>query len=144
MFLVPMTRSASPLARSFDRLFDDDFDRFFSLSESAGARSAALDVAESERDYTVTLDVPGVAKDDVKISIDGKRVSIEAQQRKEADKKDGERIVYRERSVARFSRAVTLPAELDEATSTAKLENGVLTLTLAKKQPAQPRRITVN
>ena len=144
MFLVPMTRSASPLARSFDRLFDDDFDRFFSLSESAGARSAALDVAESERDYTVTLDVPGVAKDDVKISIDGKRVSIEAQQRKEADKKDGERIVYRERSVASVSRAITLPAEVDDATSTAKLDNGVLTLTLAKKQPVQPRRITIN
>jgi HSP20 family protein len=71
-------------------------------------------------------------------------VSIEAKARKQADKKDGERIVYRERSVASFSRAITLPAEVDEAASTAKLDNGVLTLTLAKKQPVQPRRITIN
>jgi HSP20 family protein len=142
MFLVPLTRSASPLARSFDRLFDD---RFFGLSEPAsGARSAALDVAETERDYTVTLDVPGVAKDDVKISIDGKRVSVEAQVRKDAEKKDGERVVYRERSLASFSRSLTLPAEVDEAASSAKLDQGVLTLTLAKKQAAQARRITVN
>jgi HSP20 family protein len=140
MFLVPMTRSTSPLARTFDRLFDD---RLFALAD-AGAARAALDVAESDTDYTVTLDVPGVAKDDVKISIEGKRVSIEAQARKQADKKDGERIVYRERSVASVSRAITLPAEVDEATSTAKLDNGVLTLTLAKKQPVQPRRITIN
>jgi HSP20 family protein len=140
MLLVPMTRSASPLARTFDRLFDD---RLFALPE-AGAGRAALDVAESDTDYTVTLDVPGVAKDDVKISIEGKRVSIEAKARKQADKKDGERIVYRERSVASFSRAITLPAEVDEAASTAKLDNGVLTLTLAKKQPVQPRRITIN
>jgi HSP20 family protein len=140
MLLVPMTRSASPLARTFDRLFDD---RLFALPD-AGAGRAALDVAESDTDYTVTLDVPGVAKDDVKISIEGKRVSIEAKARKQADKKDGERIVYRERSVASFSRAITLPAEVDEAASTAKLDNGVLTLTLAKKQPVQPRRITIN
>jgi HSP20 family protein len=135
-----MTRSASPLPRTFDRLFDD---RLFALPD-AGAGRAALDVAESDTDYTVTLDVPGVAKDDVKISIEGKRVSIEAKARKQADKKDGERIVYRERSVASFSRAITLPAEVDEAASTAKLDNGVLTLTLAKKQPVQPRRITIN
>jgi HSP20 family protein len=140
MLLVPMSRSASPLARTFDRLFDD---RLFALPD-AGAGRAALDVAESDTDYTVTLDVPGVAKDDVKISIEGKRVSIEAKARKQADKKDGERIVYRERSVASFSRAITLPAEVDEAASTAKLDNGVLTLTLAKKQPVQPRRITIN
>jgi HSP20 family protein len=140
MLLVPMTRSASPLARTLDRLFDD---RLFALPD-AGAGRAALDVAESDTDYTVTLDVPGVAKDDVKISIEGKRVSIEAKARKQADKKDGERIVYRERSVASFSRAITLPAEVDEAASTAKLDNGVLTLTLAKKQPVQPRRITIN
>lgn len=143
MFLVPLTRSASPLARSFDRLFDD---RFFRLSSPAAgaARSAALDVAETDRDYTVTLDVPGVAKDDVKISIEGKRVSVEAQVRQDTEKKDGERIVYRERSLASFSRSVTLPAEIDEAASSARMDNGVLTLTLAKKQPAQARRITVN
>jgi HSP20 family protein len=142
MFLVPLSRSASPLARTFDRLFDE---RFFGLTDVApAARGGALDVAETERDYTLTLDVPGVAKEDVKIAIEGKRVSVEAQARKDEQKKEGERVVYRERSVASFSRSVTLPAEVDEAASSARLDNGVLTLTLVKKQPAQARRITVN
>jgi HSP20 family protein len=145
MFLVPVTRRSSDLARSFDRLFDDTFDRFFGATESpSGARSPALDVAESDGQYTVRLDMPGVAKDDVKISIDGNVVRVEAQARKDSEKKDGERIVYRERSVSSFARSFTLPSEIDEAASSAKLDNGVLTLTLGKRQAEPARRITVN
>ena len=75
MFLVPVTRSASDLARSFDRLFVDGFERFFAPAAQAGtgARIPALDVSESERTYTVRLDLPGVAKDDVKVAIEGRR-----------------------------------------------------------------------
>ncbi len=143
MFLVPVTRRSSDIARTFDRLLDDRF--FFSAAEAASrARHAALDVAESDTAYTVTLDVPGIAKDDVKISIDGKVVRVEAQAKAGSEKKDGERVLYRERSVSSVKRSFALPVEIDEAASTAKLDNGVLTLTLNKRQPAPARRITVN
>ena len=144
MFLVPVTRRSSDIARTFDRLFDDRF--FFSAAEAASRAGghAALDVAESETAYTVTLDVPGIAKDDVKISIDGKVVRVEAQAKADSEKKDGERVLYRERSVSSVKRSFALPVEIDEAASTAKLDNGVLTLTLNKRQPAPARRITVN
>jgi HSP20 family protein len=142
MFLVPVTRRSSDIARTFDRLFDD---RFFSAIEpSSRSRHAALDVAESEAAYTVTLDVPGIAKDDVTISIDGNVVRVEAQAKADGEKKDGERVLYRERSASSVKRSFTLPAEIDEGSSTAKLDNGVLTLTLNKRQPAPARRITVN
>ena len=144
MFLVPMTRNASELARSFDRLFDDSFDRFLSPSAPGAQRSPALDVAESDRAYTVKLDLPGVAKEDVKVAIDGRRVSVEAQARKDEEKKEGDRIVYRERSLASYARSFTVAAEIDQAESGAKLENGVLTLTLAKRNAPASARITVN
>lgn len=146
MFLVPMSRNASELARSFDRLFDDGFERFFApaAQPAAGARSPALDVAESEAGYTVKLDMPGVAKEDVKISIDGRRVSVEAQTRTEEEKKDGDRIVYRERSLASYSRAFTLASDIDQASSSAKLEHGVLTLTLAKRSATAASRLSVS
>ena len=86
MFLVPMTRRTSDWVRSFDRLFDESFDRLFAdraCAQTALPRSPALDVAETEQAYTVTLDLPGVAKDDVKVSIEGRRVSIEAQASKQ-------------------------------------------------------------
>jgi HSP20 family protein len=156
MFLVPVSRQATRSSRSFDRLFDDTFERFFAAgaAPAQGTVRPALDVAETETHYTVTLDLPGVAKEDVKVSIDGKRVSIEAQAAvKEEAKAEGEaaavkvdapRVLYRERSVARYARSIVLPAEPEQAESSAKLENGVLTLTLTKKRTAQPSRIAVN
>jgi HSP20 family protein len=145
MFLVPLSRNASDLARSFERLFDDGFDRFFApAAQGSNLRSPALDVSESDRAYTVKLDLPGVAKEDVKIAIDGRRVSIEAQTRKEEEKKDGDRVVYRERSLASYARSFSVAADIDQAESTAKLENGVLTLTLSKRGTPAAARITVN
>ena len=144
MFLVPMTRNASELARSFDRLFDDSFDRFLAPSAAAAQRIPALDVCESDRAYTVKLDLPGVGKEDVKVSIDGRRISVEAQARKDEEKKDGDRIVYRERSLASYARSFSVAADIDQAESGAKLENGVLTLTLAKRGALASAQITVN
>ena len=147
MFLVPMTRSASDLVRNFDRLFDESFDRFFVSVPNGAAlkRSPALDVAESEQAYTVTLDLPGIAKDDVKVSIEGRRVSIEAKSAKTAtERKDGDRVLVRERAESSFARSFVLPVELDQERSNAKLEHGVLTLELAKRRDASVRQITVN
>ena len=142
MFLVPVSRRSSDIARTFDRLFDDRF--FGTFEPSSRLRHGALDVAESEAAYTVTLDVPGIAKDDVNISIDKNLVRVEAQAKTGSEKKDGERVLHRERSVSSVKRSFTLPVEIDEASSTAKLDNGVLTLTLKKRQPAPARRIAVN
>jgi HSP20 family protein len=139
MFLVPVARSSSPLARSIDRLFDE---RLF--DGASAPRSPSLDVAETDGQYTVSIDLPGVAKDDVKITIDGRRVDVSAQSKHEQTKKDGERVLYRERSASRFARSFTLPEEVDQDASQAKLDNGVLSLTLAKKRAASSRQLTVN
>jgi HSP20 family protein len=146
MLLVPLTRSSSDLSRSFDRLFDDFFDRPYGspAASEAALRSPALDVAETERGYSVTVDLPGVAKDDVKITIDGRRVGLSAQTQREETRKDGERMIYRERSSASFARTFTLPEEIDQEASSARLDNGVLTLILAKKRATAAKSLTIN
>jgi HSP20 family protein len=146
MFLVPINRSASGWLRNFDHLFDESLDRLFSgaAASAAWARSPSLDVAESDQAYTVTLDLPGVVKDDVKVSIEGRRVSIEAKSAKGGDRKDGDRVLLRERAASTCSRSFVLPAELDDARSNAKLEHGVLTLELVKRRATPATKITVN
>jgi HSP20 family protein len=144
MFIVPSSRES----RQLNRLFDDTFDRVFAQvglpsTEGVAARSPALDVAESDRVYTVKLEMPGVAKDDVKVSVEGRQVSIQAQAQRNEERKDGERVVYRERSVASYARSFTLPAEVDQTEAGAKLENGVLTLTLPKRGARSAAQITV-
>ena len=98
--------------------------------------------------------MPGVAKEDVQISVDGRRVTVKAEARQVEEKKaeaaEGEaavpadRVLYRERSLSTYARTFTLPAEVDQDASAARLDNGVLKLTLAKKRPAAAARITVN
>lgn len=148
MFLVPFSpasRSASDFARSIERFFDDGlFDRPVAGGAAVAPRSPALDVAETGAGYSVNLDLPGVAKGDVKIAIDGRRVSISAQTQHEDTRKEGERVIYRERSAASFARSFTLPEEIDQEASLARLDNGVLALTLAKKRAAAAKQLTVN
>ncbi len=150
MFFVPMNRSSAELARTFDRLFDDSFfDRFATPSSteagsSAGLRSPALDVTETEHSYSVKVDLPGMGKEDVKISIDGRRVMLEATSARQDEKKQGERVVYSERASARYARSFTLPMEIDQTESSAKMDQGVLTLTLAKRSSAQTKQLSIS
>lgn len=161
MFVVPVARrSAHPI----DRLFDSSFERFVSglARTEPAARQPALDLSEAEGHYTAQLDLPGVAKADLKITIDGRRVSIETQPQAapapaarpaadaapapeataSAPTAPAERLVHRERRQPHYARSFSLPVELDAAASQARLENGVLTLTLVKRAPTE-KRITV-
>lgn len=146
MFLVPMTRESRELSRAFDRMFDDGFGRFFGAlapADEKAARSPALDVTESERDYSVKLDLPGVAKEDVKVTIDGRHITVEAQTERTDEKKEGDKVVWRERAMSSYARTFSLPVEVDQADSSAKLENGVLTLTLPKRGTPRTAQIKV-
>ena len=157
MFIVPVSRRAAVRARHFDHLFDSALDQLFSqpASDTAPVRRPAIDVSESDRGYVVTLDVPGVSREDVKVSIDGRRVSIVAEARgAEASAADAtaetteapkstDRVILRERAFASYARSFTLQSDIDQASSQAKLDNGVLTLTLVKRDPVATR-ISVN
>lgn len=140
MFVMPIARAARhhayngharDLSRAFDRLFEDTALRAFTGSDAT--RLPAVDLRETEQSYSVQIDLPGIAKEDVKVTIDGKRVAVEAAARADSPAADGERVLVRERSATAFARSFTLPVEIDEAASQARLENGVLNLTLVKK-----------
>ena len=113
MFFAPTVRARSYSPRAFDR----SFERFFSDAFSAARRS--LNVEQDDKSWTVTLDVPGFAREDLTIGIEGAVVRIES-------KADAKR---------RFKAAYELPQDIDVAASEARLENGVLTLKLGKLVP---------
>jgi HSP20 family protein len=155
MFLIPITRTSNrngnrDFGRNFDRLFDETFHRLVSAPEPQApqGRLPALDVAESATTYTARLDLPGVDKQDVKIAIVGNRVSVETTVRVDEAAKEGDpiadRVIHRERSAANWSRTFALPTEVDQAESSAKLDNGVLTLTLTKRSASSAAQLMVN
>ena len=122
MFFAPVVRSRahSPAFRSFDR----SFERFVNDAFFTNAAARGFDVEQDDKAWTITLDLPGVAREDLNINIEGTIVRIET--RAEAKRQ--------------FKGAYELPQDIDADASGAKLENGVLTLTLAKKQPVSNAR----
>lgn len=138
MYFVPVSHRPH-LARQLDRLLADA-----ALTDATRSRTPALDVAESEQAYTVQLDLPGVTRDEVQVSVEGRRVSIEVPARAADEQKAGERIVHRERAATRVARQFALPQEVDSSATVARLELGVLTLTLPKRLARTASKIAVN
>jgi HSP20 family protein len=106
-------------------------------------QSFRIDVSEDDKSYVVTADLPGVAKDDIQVTIDGNQVTIAAEVKRNVERKDGERALHVERYVGQLFRTFTLPTEIDESTSEAKFQNGVLELRLAKKTPQAGRKLSI-
>lgn len=96
--------------RSLDRLLDEQL---------AAPRQKSYRLTQDEQSYTLSFDVPGIAKEQLSIGIEGSVVRIESQ----AD------------APRKYKAAYELPQDIDVSASDAKLENGVLTLKLAKKAP---------
>jgi HSP20 family protein len=115
----------------------------FGGSSAPAVRTPAMDVVETDTTYQLRFDVPGASREQLEVTVEGRRVSVATAEQAAAEKADGERVLYRERAAARYARTVSLPAEVDAATSQARFDNGVLTLTLAKKVPTGARKISV-
>ena len=133
-------------------MFDDLLKGFFVRPvTSAGldnqgqeqVRRARIDVLEQNGEFKVLAELPGVKKEDIKVQIDGDQVSISAEARVEREAKEGERVLHSERYYGKVARTFTLGAELDEARAVAKFENGVLELTLPRKQSVAAKQITI-
>ncbi|HZW15410.1 MAG TPA: Hsp20/alpha crystallin family protein [Brevundimonas sp.] len=137
--------SANPiltLHREMNRMFDDvlrGFDRpFGSMSRMSGP---SLEVDETDTEYRVTAELPGLGKDDVEITCQDGMLSIRGE--KQGEKRDARS--FSERWYGRFERRVALP-DADEARAQASFRDGLLTVTLPKTERAQEkvRRIPIN
>lgn len=113
-------------------------------AEGGKALEIRIDVTETDAEYKVAAEVPGVAKDDIHVQIDGNRVAISAEVSKDKEARDGERVLRRERYRGAVSRSFALANEIDEERASAAYENGVLNLVLPKKVAAGARKLTIS
>jgi HSP20 family protein len=125
------------------RAFDRRFERLVNGLVDNAPVAPRINVVETEAAYQVEAELPGIPKDDVKISVDRQRVTIEAEVRSDTERKEGGKVLVAERVVKKFARSIVLASEVDDAAASARLENGVLTLTLPKKAEDQPKQIAI-
>ena len=121
---------------AFDEFFDDYFGKALFVPpfacEDAPLSGIKLEVAESDCDFTVLAEIPGVRKDDIAIDIDGQTVSLSAEVKRRCAA-HATRSVCNERSYGRLVRTFRLPAKIDAAAVKTAYGDGILTLTLPKK-----------
>jgi len=115
------------------------FEDFMPMEEWGGGKvyTPAIDIKDEEDKLVVTTDLPGINKEDVEINLKEDMLEISAKSGKEKETEE-EGYLRRERTYTRFYRAVSLPTSVKEEGSTAKIENGVLTITLPKLKLEEP------
>jgi HSP20 family protein len=102
-----------------------------------------MDVKESNGNYTVRAEIPGVKKEDIKVDIEGDTVSISAEVKQEKEQKEDDRVIRSERYYGNVYRSFSLGQDVDEKAANAKYTDGVLELTLPKKAGSKSKQIAV-
>lgn len=121
-------RNQTWLPSIFNDFFDNDW------MEKANATAPAINVTESDANYTVEVAAPGMTKDDFNIHIDEENNLIIKMEKKSENKEEdkGKRYLRREFSYSKFQQAMILPDDVDKEKISAAVNNGVLDITLPK------------
>lgn len=128
------------LHREMNRLFDDVFRSFempgLPLLARGGAAWPSIEVSESDREFRVIAEVPGLTEKDIELTVDEGLLTLRGERRSETEDKERG---YSERFYGRFERHIALPAGVQEDAIAARFENGVLTVTAPKSPDARSR-----
>lgn len=107
------------------------------------APSIRLDVSETDDEYAVKAEIPGVRKEDIDVRIDGDQITISAEVKKDKEERQDGRVLRSERQYGFASRSFTLACDVDEGKADAKYDNGVLSLRLPKRAASASKRLAV-
>lgn len=136
----------SPVRFETPAAFDDLFRNLGfgpSWNQPEFASDMRVDLSEDDDAYYIDAEIPGVDKDDIDVSVEGNHVAINAEAKRENEKKNGKELIV-ERSGGKAYRAFALPADIDGNRTEARYDKGVLALKLPKKSNGTARRITVS
>ena len=126
----------------------DEIDHFFNgfgldLNASDSVWSPSVDISETENQYEVKAEIPGLKKEDIKLSVEDNVLTLSGERKyeNETEKKNYHRI---ERAYGKFERSFRLPREVDAGNIKANYKNGVLTVHIPKVEAVKPKEIAVS
>lgn len=127
----------------FPKTFDDLVEESIATDyTSAKVTVPPMDVTEYENEYVAIVELPGVKKEDVKITYEKNLLTVEGV-RKPYEIPENAQVLLNEMRVRDFSRSIRVPVEIDSANISAELENGILKVVLPKSQEARVRTIAI-
>jgi HSP20 family protein len=132
-------------------LFNDDLESLFESffrpvravpSEAGKGLVPPVDVIERDDEFVVTVELPGVAKEDIDVTVHNGMLTINAESKSGIDKEPA-RIIRQERRVGKYVRSMRLGTDIDEARVKASVRDGILELVLPKAEEVKPKKINV-
>jgi HSP20 family protein len=137
---MSLVRFSNQLPSLFDRFFDPDFmdwsNRNFSTTNTT---LPSVNIKEGSEGYEVEMAAPGFEKKDFRIELNHDLLTISSEKKVENEIKEGQQFTRREFSYQSFSRSFTLPSTADGEKIAARYENGILKVSIPKKEEAKPK-----
>lgn len=136
--IITRPRSEFEMLPRYFRHFFEDATRDVEATLPAGSYVPRVNISEDPSNIYVHAELPGLAKDDVKITVTDGMLTIRGEKKQEA-KQEGRNYHRIERRYGQFVRQFTLPDNINEEAVKASFENGILEITVPKKEPAKPK-----
>jgi len=134
--LIPFNRKQNDLMNigfdDFSNMLDDFFTGSWPIQRSLAGDKFKIDIQDNDTEYTIEAELPGVKKEDVEITLNDGRLNLSVK-KEEVSENKSKKYIHRERKYAQMSRSILL-ADADDEGIKAKLEEGVLTIQVPKKQ----------
>lgn len=142
---MTIMRYNRPSRDVFSKNFSDIMDEFFNdvVSKRTDSFVPGIDISETGDQFLVSVELPGMKKEDIDVSLDNGQLTISGE-RKFEEKEDGKRYHRVETHYGTFSRSFQLPDNVDEESITATYENGLLNITIDKTEDKVKKQIEVN
>ena len=139
MTLIKWAPRPASIFNDMDKMINNVFENDWNFSVRSKTNwSPAVDVKESDNSFTLTADIPGLTKKEVKVNITDGILSISGE-RKFEDEKESGNYHYRERRYGSFSRTFNLPETVNEEDISASFKNGILSIELPKHEVVLPK-----
>lgn len=141
-YLTTRKNGLADFRQEMDHLFDDFWRMPTLKTEMPSTWAPSTDISEAEDHYLLSLEIPGMKKDELKIEVIDNQVVISGE-RKTEEKHERKGSLYSERRFGRFQRAFALPTHVDAGKIEAQYEDGVLNVYVPKSEAAKPRQIKI-
>lgn len=139
-------REISRLQRNIDRMFEDFFSPFPAQLGRAGEEltyfSPPTDIEETDSNYLITFDLPGITKKDIRIECRDNQLIVSGERKEERERKEGNQL-SKERFYGTFQRSFSLPANANADKIEANYNNGVLQVLIPKTEAAKAKQIEI-
>lgn len=135
-------RNAFTVKSELDRLFDNFLSERVGSSDNISDDLPLIDVEETDHEFLVTAEVPGMQKKDIKITFENNYLNISGEKKEIRENKD-HNFYQKERTYGKFSRSIAIPAGVMLDKIDAEYEQGVLTVKIPKTEEAKPKQIDI-